>query len=64
VARGMHSGALAPVGPQEPPHPAASASGWALRDAWIPPMDYRHKPAPAGISVGNRWGQFWTLIGK
>jgi hypothetical protein len=29
-------------------HRAASASGWALRAARVPPMDYRHKPIRRG----------------
>ena len=41
---------------RNPPRAAASASLRALRDARVPPMDYRHKPI-------TQRGQFWTPIG-
>ena len=41
LAEFLRSG-LAPVGPQEPPARRCVSLMWALRDARVPPMDYRH----------------------
>ena len=40
---------------RNPPRVAASASRWALRDARVPPMDYRHKPTH-GVTIARRCG--------
>lgn len=34
------------------PRAAASAFEWALRDARVPPVDYRHKPPSEGSILG------------
>ena len=43
------------MGPQEPPARRCVSLVWALRDARVPPMDYRHKPTTTWVTVGSRW---------